>query len=387
MSKQEKPSNRVWKPTPHKMTAAICMLLITAPSFADIYKSDKIKFYGDFRTRFEADFDSQTAAGVARQDRNRLRVRARLGFAYTPDKTWEYGMRLRSGADGSQQSPHITILDFDDNDTGQASFNFDKWYLKGKAGGGSYWVGRNSLPYWKQNEFFWDDDVTPAGVGGTYKMSTGDNSKLEINAGYFSLPAGMQAFSGEMGTAQVAFHANAFTVAGGLLNIKANQDPTDTDGDIYQTGNGDRDYSTWVLSGQWRLKAGNKPMKIGADIMSNTKSYSATDPNTFTAANHDQTTGYDLFVLWGSTKPKQWLFGYFYANIEALAVNSSYAQDDWVRWGNATQTRATDMKGSEFRVAYGLNKQQNLVGRLYIVESIQTIEDGNRFRVDWNVKF
>jgi len=384
MSKQQR-RERVHMSGAGKIAAALCALLVAAPASAAIYKSDTFKFYGDFRTRFEADFDSKTAAGVARQDRNRVRVRARLGFNYTPDKTWDFGMRLRSGADDSQQSPHITILDFDDNDTGQASFNFDKWYLKGKAGGGSYWVGRNSLPYWKQNEFFWDDDVTPAGVGGTYKLSTGNKNTVEINAGYFSLPAGMKAFSGEMGTAQVAYHADIFTVAGGLLSIDGN--PNDPNAGIYQTGNGGRDYNTWILSGQLRLKAGKKPLKIGADVMTNTENYSSTDPNTFTAANFDQTDGFDIFALWGSTKPKDWLFGYYYAHIEALAVNSSFAQDDWVRWGSATQTRATDIKGHEFRVAYGLNKQQNLVGRLYIVDSIQTVEDGNRFRVDWNVKF
>lgn len=385
MYKQKKQVNRVLSPGSCSMTVTLCALLVVAPVSADIYKSDKIKFYGDFRTRVEADFDSQTAGGAAREDRNRLRIRARVGFNYTPDKTWDFGMRLRSGADGSQQSPHITILDFDDNDTGAAQFNFDKWFLKGKAGGGSYWVGRNSLPYWKQNEFFWDDDVTPAGVGGTYKLSTGNKDTVEINAGYFSLPAGMQAFSGEMGTAQVAFHANAFTVAGGLLSIDSN--PNDPDGALLLRGNGARDYNTWILSGQLRLKIDDQPLKIGADIMTNTENYSSTDPDPNTANNYDQTDGFDIFVLWGSTKPQQWLFGYYYANIEALAVSSSYAQDDWVRWGSATQTRATDMKGSEFRVAYGLNQQQNLVARLYLVESIKTVEDGNRLRVDWNVKF
>lgn len=386
MSKQEQQMRCLRKVRAGKAALTLCALALSAPASAAIYQSDTIKFYGDFRTRFEADFDSQNSSGVAREDRNRLRIRARVGFNYTPDETWDFGMRLRSGSDGSQQSPHITIItDDDQNGTGDAQFNFDKWFLKGKAKYGNLWVGRNSLPYWKQNEFFWDDDVTPAGVGGTYKTAVGEKRKLEVNAGYFSLPAGMQNFSGEMGTAQVAYHADVFTVAGGLLSIDGN--PNDPNSGIYQTGNGGRDYSTWIVSGQVRLKAGNKPLKLGADVMTNTENYSSTDPDSFTAANFDQTDGFDIFALWGSTKPKDWLLGYYYAHIEALAVNSSFAQDDWVRWGSATQTRATDIKGHEFRVAYGLNKQQNLVGRLYIVDSIQTVEDGNRFRVDWNVKF
>jgi hypothetical protein len=385
MSKQKQQRKGDHGLGPYKLAAMLCTLLLAAPVSASIYESDTVKFYGDFRTRAESDFDSKRADGTSRDDRSRLRIRARLGVTYTPDKIWEYGMRLRSGSDDSQQSPHITILDFDDNDTGDAGFNFDKWYLKGKTNAGSYWVGRNSLPYWKQNELFWDDDVTPAGVGGTYKRALNDTSKLEVNAGYFSLPAGMKAFTGEMGTAQVVYHADVFTVAGGLLSIKAN--PNDPDNVLLLSGNGARDYNTWIVSGQVRFKVGEKPLTIGADIMSNTKSYSSTDPDPDTANNFDQTDGYDIFAVWGSTKPQQWLLGYYYANIEALAVNSSYAQDDWVRWGSATQTRATDIKGSEFRAAYGLSKTQNLVARLYLVESITTVEDGNRLRLDWNVKF
>ena len=35
-------------------------------------------------------------------------------------------MRLRSGSDLSHQSPNITVVDFDDNDTGDADFNLDR---------------------------------------------------------------------------------------------------------------------------------------------------------------------------------------------------------------------------------------------------------------------
>ena len=88
------------------------------------------------------------------------------------------------------------------------------------------------------------------------------------------------------------------------------------------------------------------------------------------------------------------MLGYYYSYIEALAINSSYTEDDWVRWGNATQTRATNMKGSEFRVAYGLADNMNVVGRLFFVDAIDllnagdaTKEDGKRARIDFNLKF
>ena len=112
-----------------------------------------------------------------------------------------------------------------------------------------------------------------------------------------------------------------------------------------------------------------------------------TDPG-ITASNEDETDGWDVYVKYGSTKNKgDWLLGYWYADIEQLAVNSSFAQDDWVRWGSATQTRASDFRGHELRAAYGLGGGMNLVARLYLVEAITTVEDGNRFRLDFNYKF
>ncbi len=364
--------------------AGLTMALFALPSTAAIYSSETLKFYGDFRTRVEADFDSQDSTGGAREDRDRLRIRARLGLTYTPDNHWEYGMRLRSGSDDSHQSPHITLLDFDDNNTGVANFNFDKWYLKRKGNAGSFWIGRNSLPFWKQNEFFWDDDVMPVGVAGKYTWTLSDNNKIELNAGYLSLPVGMKTFSGDINIAQIVFHGGMYTVAAGMLNVESNS--ADPESGALQRNNGERDYSTIIVSGQLRMKAGGEKLKFGIDVMSNTEDYALTDPG-ITTENQDQTEGWDVYVKWGSTKPDQWLFAYYYANIEQFAVSSSYAQDDWVRWGSADETRATDIEGSEFRVAYGLAKKQNLVFRLYVVDSIQTVEDGSRFRTDWNVKF
>ncbi len=370
------------------VTAAVVLALYTATSAgvadAVIFKSDKVKVYGDFRTRLEADFDSQRANGVARDDRNRLRIRARLGLDYMPDDMLKFGLRLRTGSDDSHQSPHITVVDFDDNDTGDADVNFDKWYLKAKKGGGWGWVGRNSIPFWKQNEMVLDDDVTPAGVGAGFKTDAG-GGKLAFNVGYFSMPVGMQEFSGNMGLGQVVYSGKAgnsgLTLAGGVLAFDG--DPNDADGAALLRGNGSRDYTVWVGSAQLKTKTGGGlPLTFGADIISNDENYPATQ------ANANETDGFVLSAKAGKLKDKgDWLGAYYYAEIEALAVNSSYAQDDWVRWGSAVETRASDMKGHELRLAYVPRKNMNIVARLYLTESITTIEDGNRFRIDWNVKF
>jgi len=366
---------------------------------ADMFATDKFSLYGDFRFRLESDWDSHKADGVTtRDDRNRARIRARVGFNYNHNEYFSYGARLRSGSDNNHLSPHITVLDFDGNDTGSAQFNFDKWFLEmrnnegvnfKKGDNGAWgWIGRNSLPYWKQNEMFWDDDATPTGLAMGYKTKLGA-SQLAMNAGYFSLPAGMQKFAGNLGLGQAVLStklgANKLTAAGGLLAFEANPDgDSDATHSSLWDGNGGRDYQIWILSLQGKFKAGGLPLTLGLDMMHNNKGYSDTDPDPFTVANRDETDGYVLSAKLGQLKkPNDWLLGYYYAHIETFAVNSSYAQDDWGRWN----PQSSNMKGHELRGAYQAMKNLNVVARFYSIEDITDDQDGKRFRLDFNYKF
>lgn len=366
---------------------------IAGNAHSALYENDKLKISADFRLRMEQDWDSQSSSGVDRDDRARARVRARVGLNYKADENISFGIRLRSGSDGSQQSPHITIADFNSNDTGDAHFNFDKWYLKGKTGNLWGWAGRNGFPFWTPNEMFWDDDVTLAGLAGGYKKSLNDNTSIAFNTGYFSLPAGMKNFSGDLAAGQVVLSTKmadmGIIAAAGWFGIDA--DKNDPDNAIYLQNNGMRDYSIWVVNLQAKMKAGGKPLSLGVDYMHNTEDYNAADlVGASAGVDEGDTDGYVVYALYGSLKDKgEWLAGYYYAHIEEFAVNNSYAQDDWVRWGNATQTRASNLKGHELRGAYAFAKNINLVGRLYLVEAISdnNQEDGNRFRLDLNIKF
>lgn len=374
--------------------AALGALLLLVPAWAahagiSLDDEGKVKLSADFRFRLESDWDSQRADGRERDDRTRARVRARVGLTFAPTDAVQFGVRLRSGQEESHQSPHITVLDFDGNDTGDASFNLDKWYMKASHGAAWAWAGRNSHPFWRPDEIVADDDVTPAGLAAGYSWSWQD-SKLSLAGGYFAMPVGMRSFSGYLTSGQLMYKRDGdrtgFTVAAGLLDIDA--DPDDPDASRLLNGNGFRDYRTWVGNLQIRTRIGDLPLVFGGDYMHNAESYSADDPDPFTAANFDQTEGWLVSARAGGLKEKgAWLWAYYYARIETLAVNSSYAQDDWVRWGSATETRATNMKGHELRVAYAFSGGSNLVARLYIADAITTIENGNRFRLDYNYKF
>jgi len=373
---------------------SLTVLLADAPCWAGIPLDDsgKLSVYGDFRGRLEADWDSHRDNGSKRNDRNRLRIRLRAGLDYQANDQISFGFRVRSGSDDSQQSPHITVVDFDDNDTGDAHFNLDKWYFKYRAGKASAWLGRNSLPFWKADELLLDDDVTPAGLGFTYKAD-----RVTFNAGYFSNPAGMKNFTGNSGVAQVVWNTavgdTKLLFAGGVIAIDADTD--NPNNGLLLENNGARDYTIWVGNVQASLTAGNRPLKLNLDVLHNSENYSVSDPDTFTAFHRDETDGYVISARLGDTNDSgHWLFGYFYSHIETFALNNSLSQDDWVRWGSATQTRTSNFEGSEFRAAVGLSDKMNVVARLYLVEGIKprsatslVKEDGNRFRVDFNWKF
>jgi hypothetical protein len=108
----------------------------------------------------------------------------------------------------------------------------------------------------------------------------------------------------------------------------------------------------------------------------------------FPPADDDETFGYVLSATIGQLKKQHdWLVGYYYAHIETFAVNAAYAQDDWVRFGTGPQTHSSDFKGHEIRAAYAVSKNINLMARLYLVDAITTVQDGNRFRLDLNWRF
>ena len=129
-------------------------------------------------------------------------------------------------------------------------------------------------------------------------------------------------------------------------------------------------------------------MTLGLDLAYNLKSYSPNDPDPFTAANHDQKTGAVVSVRFGNpSKLGGFVIGYYYPWIETFAVHASYAEDDWLRVGNQTQTAASDFQGHEIRGGYAPVKNMLLLARLYIVDAITTIQDGSRFRFDFNYEF
>ena len=348
-------------------------------------KPSPLAITGDLRLRFEEDWDSQNAAGVERADRTRGRLRVRANFAYTFDPAWSAGVRIRTGNTHSQQSPHLTFAS-DDGVRDDLEFVLDRYYVQYKHQEVTAWAGRMSSPFWQQNEFFWDDDVTPTGVAGSYETAAG-KGKLTSVLGAFALPDGGFGLNGTLFGAQVRYttplERGNLTLAAALHKLDGSSGAEDL-----RNRNGERDYLLGVLAAQWSTNAGGRPLTLGVDVFNNFEDYSVADTAPMPANQADETFGYVFSVQYGALKqPRDWQIGYYYAHIETFAVNASFAQDDWVRWGSATQTDGTDGKGHEFRASYVITKNINAVARLFVVDAITSVQDGKRFRLDLNWRF
>ena len=370
------------------------------PANAEVNLDGSARFaiYGDGRLRLEKDWDSYRGDGTQREDRTRMRIRARLGLKLKPFDWLEAGVRARTGNDDHQQSGHITIKDFDDNPNGASDLNLDKWYVRARWQALYVWLGRNSLPWWKQNSLFWDDDVTPKGAGLIFSPTFG-TGRLTFNAGFYTLPAGMRDYTGDAASLQLVYEkdsdASDFTIAAGIMDIEADDPPSDYALTTLLQGNAARDYQIWLLQLQWRINNLPQEFHFGFDYLHNTQNYSANNLDEFTAFHHDDVDGYVLQAIYGGVEQRgDWLLGFYYTHLEALSIHNSYAQDDWVRWGSSDQTSASNMKGPEFRAGLGLGRNMNLIARLFIVDGIkrdvpgdERNQTGNRARIDFNWSF
>ena len=290
----------------------------------------------------------------------------------------------------------MTIYDFDGGDSGPYDFNLDHWYVKYESGGLEAWAGRNELSALHQDDLFIFDNVTYAGGGFSFRHGAGAGT-LVWSGNYVALPVGMRDFSGTEFLGQLAYDREldgaGFSIAGSWLASFA--DPDNPAGDTLLTENNTRDYRTFDLQLQYRSQAFGRPYQVGFDFSRNFQDYDGEPAGSFSALHKDDVNGYVFEILWGKDDAAgDWLLGYYYAHLEALTQNSSYIQDDWVRWGNANQVRATNLKGSEIRVVYTLRSNMNIFTRMFFVDAVDllepgdtTKETGNRVRVDWNVSF
>jgi len=376
------------------------------------HELDRFRLSGDFRFRTEHDWDSRFDDGSFRRDRFRFRYRLRLGLEFAATKTLSFGVVARTGVPTNMQSPHVNV---GYNGYGMAPLNLGRAYARGDYRYLWWWVGKNTFPGFRQDEMFWDDDVTPEGVamGGDVKVN--DALAIRPTVAYFvpdheqilDYPDSRMVFAQLWLPIHAGRHLDLDLAGSYMYTQRIFLTPQHLGRDLWDQGGPaglriDHDfiYSQARLTAKTKVKNYALPVVVGFDHVRNVEDYANVDA----VPDHykDQKNMYvanarigHAAAIGGSSKRGDWYAGYTFAWKEHHSVVSYFGEDDWVRWGNIHRNRNTNYRGHEARGVLALGPHINLMLRLYFVRGLvrrlendaTTTETGSRVRLDLNVRF
>ncbi|WP_166461176.1 putative porin [Flavicella sediminum] len=371
------------------------LLLILFPLYLTAQNTNttkKLSFTGDFRFRVEQDWDSKKTDGSYREDRTRLRYRARFGFTYTHTNWVNFGMRLRTGAVNKQQDPQLTLGD-GSKEFGTLPISFEKAFANFKYHWFSAWVGKNTFPFEKQNELFWSDNVFPEGVSlkGKFNFDSKFLQSLQINTGHFIVASQGTSLAKDRyfeAFQLVSTHwQNRLKFFPSFYYFK--NMPNIPDGSETFV----MDYKILHLGTQLLLNQSPK-IVAGFDFYHNLEDLDSN--NAIESVYKNQKKGYVSSIGLGQLKKKgDWKLQFTHSYLERFAAVDFFAQNDWARWDYSSDAspdgRLTNFKGLEIMTGYALSKNTNIKMRCFNVSQIKTLgttqETGNRIRVDFNIGF
>ena len=339
---------------------------------------ENVKISGDLRYRYEM-IDEEN-----KDNRNRNRIRARLGIKGKVTDDVEVGFRLATSEPfSSDKGDPVSTNQTLDDAFSKKSIWLDLAYFKWspKDSGLNIFGGKMENPFYRVggNQLIWDSDLTPEGIAIQYTRSLGENDELFANGGGFwvnEVSSGADTgLWGMQGGLKHTF-ADKSTLTGGASyysygNINGSGPLIGTGfqgnsnaGSLYTN-----DYDVAEVFGEYGFKIGQTPAAAFASYVKNT------------SASTSQDTGWLVGGKLGKCKDKgSWEFSYDYRNLEADAVLGAFSDSDFVGGG-------TNGKGHRFGYTYQLAK--NLQGALtYCLDDKSNDNHGyNRLQADLVFKF
>jgi hypothetical protein len=156
----------------------------------DFYDKNNSKFYINYNDiNNGAPFDTALKNGQlpsilnTTKDRERLRLRVRLGLSADISDTLKAEFRLTSGGFTNPVSTNDTL----GNNFNRFSVSFDRAFFEYKPVDGlSIWAGRMANP-WFSSDLVWDDDVSFDGIAGKYQFDALDTVRPFVTLGALSV--------------------------------------------------------------------------------------------------------------------------------------------------------------------------------------------------------
>ena len=130
----------------------------------------KTKVKGDLRFRFQTEDRASELDDSEQIDRNRWRIRWRLGIESKPNDQWKVGFGLASGSD-DPRSTNQTLQNFFDTPGAQLDYAYAKWSPMDSI---DLMVGKFKNPIWGTKDLIWDSDLRPEGMAAQINLAASD---------------------------------------------------------------------------------------------------------------------------------------------------------------------------------------------------------------------
>lgn len=347
---------------------------------------EKIKINGDFRYRYEM-IDEEGS-----DNRNRNRIRARLGLTAKINDDFDTGFRLATsenwGEDdaGDPVSTNQTLDDAFSKKSFWLDLAYFHWHPK-SIGGLNVYAGKMENPFYRAggNQLIFDSDLTPEGIALQYAGDWAEQANWFVNAGGFyvdEVKSGADtSLWGAQGGLKHTFEDKSYILGGASLycfgNIQGHEAfMTDNGSDKFfgnsNTGNGGfytKDYDLTELFGEYGFNLGQTPTAVYANYVQNG------------VADSSEDTGWLVGGKYGKCKdPGSWELSYDYRDLEADAVVGAFSDSDFIGGG-------TNGKGHRFGYTYQLAKNLQGVLTYFLNDKGDDGHDYNRLQADLVFKF
>ena len=369
---------------------------------------DRIEMYGDVRARYEGFWFNEDPTGFEKDDRQRMRYRARIGLRAEVNDHFDFNLRIATGDDANSRNQ--TLGSSRKNSTGTAdglagdhshslsnsdewapdSLNIDWAYLTYHPFAGSeiplggkkldLMFGKMPNPFRsKQGKdmIVWDGDFTPEGVALKYVTAPTESLMLTLNGAFFYVEENSTSSDPHLSAFQLVsdFDTGRQVKLGGMASFYAWRSMGDSD--VVNPGLTDDasmdivDFRGWVAfpaTDSWPVKLyGSYTKNLDAEA-------------TLIASEQDQAWSAGLEL---GTKKKIVQLGVGYFRVGLNSVPATFTDSDLF-------DGATNRKGWIFYGARQIFPQTDLKATLFKSNALDrgatgTVDNSNRYRLQTDI--
>jgi hypothetical protein len=333
----------------------------------------KTQFKGDVRVRQETiNIDGQTNS----QDKDRQRIRARLG-AYTEiNPQVSTGIRIATGGSSDARSTNQDLDGY--------FVKKDLWLDLGYIDYAPTAVknlhvigGKMNQPWVSMGDVIWDGDINPEGLASTYSIPLGGKSELFGSAGYYTLKDNIDGegtqfrhdlsmTAGQLGAKFAPTDNLKVTVGGSVYAFDNDKDSAA----LRVNGNTTNQFRLYEGFGQVDISGLGLPLALYGQYV----------------VNNDSTDDQDTAWLAG-VKTKVFGFGldYNYRDTQRNAVVGAFTDSDFA---NGT----TGSRGHKIKVGYEIDKNFSVGATYFLTKADYAVAsqrdaDANTLQLDVEAKF